>query len=56
MTDEPNRAFAGNAWSGFQLPLHLVTPENIKLDGGPWTTFDPGNGYRDAYRAIRGGM
>ena len=52
MIDELNRAFAGVEWSGFQSPLHVVTHENVEFDGGPDNTFDPGNGYRDAYKAI----
>lgn len=52
MIDELNRAFAGEEWSGFASPLHVVTPANIEFDGGPENTFDPGNGYRDAYKAI----
>ena len=56
MIDELNRAFAGEAWSGFQSPLHVVTPENIEFDGGPENTFDPGNGYRDEYKKIWGVM
>ncbi len=52
MIDELNRAFAGMEWSGFQSPLHVVTPANIEFDGGPDNRFDPGNGYRDSYKAI----
>lgn len=54
MIDELNRAFAGEEWSGFASPLHVVTPENIAYDGGPNNSFDPDNGYRDAYKAIWG--
>lgn len=54
MIDELNRAFAGEEWSGFASPLHVVTPDNIEFDGGPKNTFDPDNGYRDAYKAIWG--
>lgn len=54
MIDELNRAFAGEEWSGFNSPLHVVTPENIEYDGGPNNTFDPDNGYREAYRKIWG--
>lgn len=54
MIDELNRAFAGEPWSGFASPLHVVTPDNIEFDGGPDNSFDPDNGYRDAYKAIWG--
>ena len=52
LVDELNRAFAGQPWSGYVSPVHLVTPENIAYDGGPRNVFDPDNGYRDAYKAI----
>lgn len=54
LVDELNRAFAGVAWSGYVSPLHVVTAENVEFDGGPKNTFDPDNGYRDAYRKIWG--
>ncbi len=54
MVDELNRAFAGESWSGFASPLHVVTPDNIEFDGGPDNRFDPNNGYRDAYKKIWG--
>lgn len=50
--DELNRAFAGAPASGFVAPVHLVTPDNIKTDGGPKNTYDPDNGYRDQYAKI----
>lgn len=50
--DELNRAFAGQAPSGYVTKVHLVTKQNIDADGGPDNRFDPGNGYRDAYKAI----
>ncbi len=52
--DEMNRAFAGEADSGFVVPVHLFTPENIQEDGGANLAYDPGNGYRDVYRGIWG--
>ena len=52
--DEMNRAFAGEKDSGFVAPVHLFTPENIDSDGGPDNLYDPGNGYRDAYKKIWG--
>ena len=52
--DELNRAFAGEQPSGFVNPVHLFTVANIDSDGGKNNTFEPGNGYRDAYRKIWG--
>lgn len=52
--DELNRAFAGQKDSGYSAPVHLVTPANIKFDGGEHNEFDPDNGYRDRYRNIWG--
>jgi ribose transport system substrate-binding protein len=52
--DEMNRAFAGEQPSGYVTPVHLVTKDNITVDGGPQDIFDPGNGYRDQYKKIWG--
>lgn len=52
--DELNRAFAGQKDSGYSAPVHLVTPANIKFDGGRHNEYDPDNGYRDRYRKIWG--
>lgn len=52
MVDEINRALAGQKASGYSTPVHLVTADNIKGDGGPKNSFDPDNGYRDAYKKI----
>lgn len=54
LVDELNRAFAGEQWSGYVSPLHVVTKANVEFDGGPNNTFDPGNGYREAYKKIWG--
>ena len=54
LVDELNRAFAGVAWSGYVSPLHVVTKANVEFDGGPKNTFDPGNGYQNAYKTIWG--
>ena len=54
MVDEMNRAFAGEKPSGYVPPSHLFTAENIDKDGGAENIFDPGNGYRDAYKKIWG--
>lgn len=52
--DELNRAFAGQKDSGYVAPVHLVTPGNIKSDGGSDNIYDPDNGYRDIYKKIWG--
>jgi ribose transport system substrate-binding protein len=52
--DEMNRAFAGEPASGYVAPPHLFISSNIDADGGDQNTFDPGNGYRDAYKKIWG--
>ncbi|MEL6963146.1 MAG: substrate-binding domain-containing protein [Pseudomonadota bacterium] len=54
LVDELNRSFAGESWSGYASPLHVVTADNIEFDGGPTNVFDPENGYRDEYRKIWG--
>lgn len=52
MVDEMNRAFAGEEWSGYSSPLHIVTRDNIEKDGGADNRFDPDNGYENAYNKI----
>ncbi|SIS83218.1 substrate-binding domain-containing protein [Paracoccus saliphilus] len=52
LVDEMNRALAGEEWSGYTSPLHIVTAENIDRDGGTENRFDPENGYREAYKQI----
>lgn len=54
LVDELNRAIAGEKWSGYVSPLHVVTSDNVEFDGGPKNTFDPDNGYRDEYKKIWG--
>jgi ribose transport system substrate-binding protein len=54
LVDELNRAVQGQPWSGYTSPLHVVTKDNVGFDGGDKNTFDPGNGYRDAYAKIWG--
>lgn len=54
LVDELNRAFAGQTWSGYVAPFHVVTKENIAYDGGPQNMFDPDNNYRAHYKAIWG--
>lgn len=55
VVDEMNRALAGEEWSGYVTPFHIVTQDNIEFDGGPNNVFDPDNGYRDAYKKIWSG-
>lgn len=52
--DELNRAFAGEAPSGYSAPVHLFTPANVKSDRGPGGIYDPANGYEQQYRKIWG--
>lgn len=54
LVDEINRALAGEKWSGYLPPLHVVTADNVEFDGGPKNSFDPDNGYRDAYKKVWG--
>jgi len=54
VVDEMNRAFAGEKWSGYVAPVHLVTKDNIGTDGGPKNQYDPENGYRDQYKKVWG--
>jgi ribose transport system substrate-binding protein len=54
LVDELNRAIAGEKWSGYLSPLHVVTADNVEFDGGPKNTFDPDNGYRDQYKTVWG--
>ncbi len=52
LLDELNRLLARQPVSGYIMPVHLVTHDNIGFDGGPHLVFDPDNGYRQAYRRI----
>ncbi|MGD9365828.1 MAG: substrate-binding domain-containing protein [Desulfobacteraceae bacterium] len=52
LVDELNRLLAHRPVSGYITPVHLVTPRNVKYDGGPHLQYDPDNGYRDIYRHI----
>jgi len=52
VVDELNRAFAGERPSGYVVPVHLFTSENVNTDGGANGMYDPPNGYRSAYRKI----
>jgi ribose transport system substrate-binding protein len=52
LVDELNRRLMHLPVSGYVIPVHLVTSNNIGLDGGPSFRYDPDNGYRDIYRRI----
>jgi len=52
LVDEMNRLFAGEHVTGYVFPVHLVTADNVTLDGGDQLHYDPANGYRDVYRRI----
>ncbi|WP_429318647.1 substrate-binding domain-containing protein [Paraburkholderia sp. GAS448] len=52
LVDEMNRLFAGERVTGYIFPVHLVTADNIAVDGGNHLLYDPANGYRDIYRRI----
>ena len=54
LIDELNRAFNGEAPSGFVTKVHLVTKANVDADGGKDNRFDPSNDYRGHYKAIWG--
>lgn len=54
LLDELNRLLAGAPVSGYVVPVHLSTLQNIAFDGGPRHQYDPDNGYRDVYRRIWG--
>jgi ribose transport system substrate-binding protein len=52
LVDELNRRLAGAPVSGYVVPVHLSTVQNIAFDGGRRHQYDPDNGYRDVYRRI----
>lgn len=52
--DELNRAFHGQAPSGWVTPPYLVTPENVNAEGGDQNTFIPSNGYAEKYAELWG--
>jgi ribose transport system substrate-binding protein len=52
LVDELNRAIQGEACSGYVTAPALVTEEGLANTEG--NTFDPNNGYREAYAAIWG--
>jgi ribose transport system substrate-binding protein len=54
VADELNRALAGQQPSGYVTYPHITTIENVDQEGGAQNTYDPGNGYKDAYKKIWG--
>jgi ribose transport system substrate-binding protein len=52
LIDELNRAFAGEEPSGYVPNAHLIVQADINEAGGAGDSYDPHNGYRDAYRKI----
>jgi len=52
--DETNRAIAGEKPSGYAPEAYVVTLQNLAYHGGSKNTFDPNNGYQDAYKKIWG--
>jgi ribose transport system substrate-binding protein len=52
LVDELNRLLVGAPVSGYVVPVHLVTSENVAYDAGKRPRYDPDNGYREAYRRI----
>jgi ribose transport system substrate-binding protein len=52
LVDELNRLLSHQPVSGYVVPVHLSTPDNIAFDAGPRLQYDPDNGYRDVYRRI----
>jgi ribose transport system substrate-binding protein len=53
LVDELNRAVSGEACSGYVTAPALVTEEGLAAMGAS-NSFDPQNGYREAYAAIWG--
>lgn len=54
LIDEANRAISGAKPSLYTPESYLVTIQNIAYHGGQNNTFDPSNGYQEAYKAIWG--
>lgn len=52
LVDELNRRIMQQPVTGYVIPVHMVTTDNIAFDGGPHLQYDPDNGYRDFYRRI----
>jgi ribose transport system substrate-binding protein len=54
LADELNRALAGDQPSGYVTYPHITTIENVDDEGGKDNTYEPSNGYQDAYKKIWG--
>lgn len=54
IADEIVRALNHESPSNFVTYPHLVTAENVDLEGGKDGSFEPGNNYRGAYKKIWG--
>jgi ribose transport system substrate-binding protein len=54
IVDEANRALHKEKDSGFVALPHLFLKSNIDHDGGPQNSYDPENGYAQAYTKIWG--
>jgi ribose transport system substrate-binding protein len=54
LADELNRALAGDQPSGYVTYPHITTIENVNDEGGKDNTYEPSNGYKDAYKTIWG--
>lgn len=52
IADEIVRALNGKEPSNFVSYPHLVTAENVSLEGGDKGIYDPGNNYRDEYKKM----
>jgi ribose transport system substrate-binding protein len=52
LVDELNRAVQGEKCSGYITSPALVTEEGLKANAG--NSFDPQNGYREAYSRLWG--
>ncbi len=52
--DELNRSFAGSPPAVFDVPLYIVTPQDVSQEGGDQNVFNPSNGYQQHYKSIWG--
>lgn len=54
LIDELNRLMQGEPVSGYIIPPHLITSDNMQDLGGVGFNFDPNNNYRNIYQRIWG--
>jgi ribose transport system substrate-binding protein len=54
--DELNRAVAGEPWSGYVPAMRLVTKDDFAGNEKLGASYDPPNGYREAYKKIWSGQ